>query len=375
MANTLTNLIPDMYRALDVVSREQLGFVHAVTRNVDVEMVAKDQKIQVPVTTEGQAEDITPGATPPDTGDQTVDTVEMTISKARAYPIRYNGEEQQSITDIYDTVLGQQFEQGFRTLANEMESDLSSLYTTASRAYGTAGTTPFASDLTDTAQIRKILVDNGAPTTNLQMVLDSTAGAKMRTLTNLTRANEAGGDSMLREGDLGRVHRFAMHESGDVGEHTKGTGTGYLVNSAGLVIGSTTIPADTGTGTIVAGDVVTFAGDSNKYLVTSDLSGGSFTIAAPGLRTAVADDAAITIGNDYTANMGFARSAIVLASRIPKAPKEGDAATDSRLITDPVSGITFEIRQYGLYRQVRFEIAIAWGYKNIKPEHTAVLLG
>lgn len=42
---------------------------------------------------------------------------------------------------------------------------------------GTTGTTPFGvkDDLSDAALARQVLEDNGAPTTDLQMVLGSTA--------------------------------------------------------------------------------------------------------------------------------------------------------------------------------------------------------
>ncbi len=37
MANTLTALIPDLYEALDVVSREMVGFIPSVTINAELE--------------------------------------------------------------------------------------------------------------------------------------------------------------------------------------------------------------------------------------------------------------------------------------------------------------------------------------------------
>jgi hypothetical protein len=272
--------------------------------------------------------------------------------------------------------LRDQFAQAMRTLCNEVEADLSGLYTDASRAFGTAGTTPFASDLSDTANVLKILLDNGAPSTDLQLVINTSGGAKLRTLGQLTKANEAGGDSLLRQGVLLDLHGMAIRESAKVKNVTKGTGAAYQVNNvAGYAVGDTVIAADTGTGTILAGDVVTFAGDTNKYIVASALSGGSFTIAAPGLRQALANDAVITVGNNYAANMAFSRSAIILATRAPALPDGGDSADDRTIITDPVSNLSFEVALYRQYRQVQYEISLAWGIANFKPEHTAILLG
>ena len=83
----------------------------------------------------------------------------MTISKSKTpFPIRWNGEEQLGMKSAgtYERVLGQQFEQAFRTLVNLIETDLfNTAYQNASRAYGTAGATPFSSatDLSDAAQL------------------------------------------------------------------------------------------------------------------------------------------------------------------------------------------------------------------------------
>ena len=126
---------------------------------------------------------------------------------------------------------------------------------------------------------------------------------------------------------------------------------------------------------MVAGDAVTFTGDSNKYIVGTALSGGSMALNLPGLRAALADNVAMTVGNNYSANLAFARSAIVLATRAPALPEAGDMAADRMLVTDPISGLTFEIAMYAQYRQMQYEVSIAWGCAAIKSEHIAVLLG
>ncbi len=44
----------------------------------------------------------------------------------------------------------------------------------------------------------------------------------------------------------------------------------------------------------------------------------------------------------------------------PGNAKGGDTADDVMNVTDPVSGITFQIALYRQYRQVRYEVGVAW---------------
>lgn len=381
MANTITGLIVDLYAALDVVSREMVGIIPAATLDAQVERAALNQPVKVPKTRAATATDITPGVTPPDDGDQTLDYTSITISKSRRVPFRWNGEQSQTLNNGPGrlSIQQQQIAQAMRTLINEVEADLAGLYNTFSRAYGAAGTTPFATadDLSDFAETRRILEDNGAPTGDLRMVLGSAAKAKiLGKQSGLFKANEAGSDALLRTGAIGNVEGFMVGSSAAIKTHTKGTGTSYLINNASnYAAGSTTLALDTGSGTVIAGDVVTIAGDTNKYVVGTALSGGSLAIAAPGLRASAADNAALTVGNNYTANLAFSQSAIILATRAPALPEEGDMAIDRTFITDPITGLTFEVSKYLQYRQVQYEIALAWGFANVKPEHTAILLG
>lgn len=380
--NTLTGLIPTLYQALDVVSRELVGYIPAVRMDAGPERAAKDQTVTAFRTPAATASDITPGTNPPDNGDQAVAPVNITITKSRMVPVRWNGEEQRGVNTGpgYQRILQDQFAQAMRTLVNEVEADLATVAKQgASRAYGTAGTTPFgtAGDYTDAAQVLKILKDNGAPISDLQLVLSTSAGANLRGKQGGRGVDLEGSSDLLRRGVLLDIHGFAVRESAQAGVHTKGTGASYLVNNgSGIAIGGTAIAADTGSGTVLAGDVVTFAADgNNKYVVGTALSGGSFAINPNGARVAIPDNNAITVGNNYTLNSAFARSAIVLAARAPARPVEGDMADDVVLITDPVSGLTFEVALYKQYRQIKYEIGLAWGAKAMKEEHIATLLG
>jgi hypothetical protein len=381
MANTLTGLIPDLYEALDQVSRELTGFIPAVSRDSRAERAALNQSVVVPITGASTAADNTPGVNAPDTGDDTVDNVSITISKSKHVPVRWNGEQTKGLKNAgtFSTIQADRFYQAMRTLVNEIEDDLwLAAYKGASRAYGTAGTTPFgtAADMTDFSNVLRILEENGAPKNDLQLVLGHAAMANLRgKQSGLFKVNEAGSADMLREGMTDRIMKMAIRHSDSIGVHTKGTGASYLINDATPAVGDYVIGADGGTGTILAGDIVTFAGTSTKYVVNTALSSGSFAIGKPGLTSAETDDDAITVGNSYTPNVAFARSAIVLATRAPALPDGGDQADDVIQVADPLTGLVFEIAVYRQFLQTVYHVRLAWGTKAIKSAHIAVLAG
>lgn len=380
MANTLTDLIPDMMTALNVVSREKVGFITAVSADPQTERAAIGQTVRSPIAPAATTANNTPNVTPPDTGDQTIDNVDLAITKSKHVPVRWNGEETLGLSNAgtFQNIQQQRFAEAFRALTNEIEADIAALYVHASRAYGTAGTAPFATanDLTDLAGAAQILDDNGCPSSDRQLVLGSAAMFNMRgKQSGLFNVDAAGSSDLLRTGMTDLLQGFAIRYSGQVAAHTKGAGSGYLMAAAGSV-GDTSLTVDTGSGTILAGDVLTHASDSeNKYVVGTALSGGTVVLNKPGLRIAAADNDALTVGNSFTANMAFHRSALVLATRLPAMPQGGDMATDVVQVQDPVSGLVFEVAEYKQYLQTSYHVRIAWGVKGVKPEHCAILLG
>lgn len=387
--STLTGLIPTIYESLDIVSREMVGMIPAVTLNTSAERAALNQQILVPITQPASLVSNTPAVTSPDVGDHTVGNVAMTISKSFSYPIRWNGEQQLALrnTGTYNGILLNQFSQGFRTLVNQLETDLFTAgYQSASRAYGTPGTAPFgsATDLSDAAQVRKILDDNGCPQSDLHLVLGSAAVANLRgKQTILLKANENGSEEFRRTGSISEIplDGFMLHNSNSIKQVAAGTGASY-VTSGSTAVGVNSVALVTGTGAVNAGDVVTFAADAaNKYVVNTGVAApGTITVGTPGVRATIATANALTVGASYTPNLAFHKSAIQLITRAPARPlgpngEAMDAADDVMLITDPMSGITFEVAVYRQFKQTLFLIGLAWGANAIKPDNIAILQG
>lgn len=389
MANTLTNLIPDFYRALDVVSRELVGFIPSVARDARADRIATGQTLRIPITpTNVAGGNNTPAMTVPSAADQTIGNVTLTLTKNRFHPFSWSGEEQHAMDQGpgYLTLAQDQIAQAIRALVNEMELDVATAaYQGASRAFGTVNTIPFnttVGDFSDAAQTRKILDDNGAPLSDRSLIINTTAGAALRG--KQAQAHIAGEVALQRQGVLFNVSGFDIRESAQIVTHTAGALSGGNTTGA-LTVGQTVLPLKnaTGTGAAVAGDIITIANDANKYVVASvaqaganPATGDTITLAAPGIRMAQSSaDRVITMIATGPRNVAFSRNGILLASRLPMVPSGGDMAIDTQTVVDPRSGLVFEVALYPGFLMNTYHVRAAWGVSVIKPEHVAVLLG
>lgn len=381
MPNILTSLAADIYKAADTVGREQVGFIPSITINGGSEAVALGDTVRSFFTRTPTVGTITPSMTIPEGNDQTVDNKTLTIDQTASVKIPWTGEEIKHVDNGagYSSVYGDQIAQALRAIINQIEAYTWMLaYKGASRAFGTAGTTPFAANFNEVAELRQILIDNGCPDDGqLTLVMNTLAGTKLRNLSQLQSVSLAGNDTLLRQGQLLNLQRVMLKESAAPIVTAKGTGVSYTTSAAGFAVGSTSIPIITGTGTILAGDVVTFAGDANKYVVATGVAAaGTLVIAEPGLRIAIpAAATALTVGNLATSNVILHKGACELAIRPMALPMGGDEAVDHMTVQDPWTGISFDVSAYKGYKKAMFDVSCVYGGKLWKPQHAAILLG
>jgi hypothetical protein len=378
MANELNGLIPILYAALQQVARELVGLIPAVTRNMTADAAAVGQTVRVPITPISENSDVVPGIPPPLNG-TAFSYRDLVINKQRrSRPIVWTGNEQVEIRGQLNQILVNQYAQSIRSLVNEIEQDLALELIMgaieAGNVYGTPGTPLFDGSLADGAQMAKILDDAPAPTLGRQFVANTTVGANIRSLANLTNVAAAGDDDMLRRGVFGDILGFAVRQSAGFKTINSGAGANYAING-GNAEGDTTLIVDGGSGVINKGAIITIAGDLHKYIVTQDVpSGGTTIIIAGGLKQDAANDAAITVGAAYLPSAGFTTDAAVLATRLPAIPEGGDNAKDTYVMTDAVSGLSVQAALYGQYLQNFVELRLAWGCKSVNPSFSVAMI-
>lgn len=384
MANTIpAAIITAAYDAMEVVSQELIGLIPAVSKNAKAEAVSLNQSITAPVVGAKTSSDITPGHAYSDPEDTDYGTVSIEMTKQKKTEFHWTGEEERSLMNSDGVLMDinrQNIAQCIRALVNETEVDLAKEYVNASRAYGTISTVPFstADNLSDLSGVLQILDENGAPPMGRSVVLNEFVARQLQgRQPTLFNVNEGG--EMRRSFNPISLFGAMVRMSHAMQRHDSAGATAGEVNlAAGEAAGQTEITVDGyAAGEVMnKGDIVTFAGDTSKYLLAQAVGASATTLhlAKPGLRFAAADDTDIThAADDYNALMAFSMDALMLACRVPAVPEGGDLGMRTYL-QDPRSGLVFELATFPQYRQRTYEVGIVWGTKTIKPEHLALLI-
>jgi hypothetical protein len=386
MATTLTALAPTLFSAAQVVSGESAGVLDAINNTWDDKGVAKGDSVLVPyapvqTTDNFSASNVLPEG---DTNVAAAVTVKITQSK-KTKPMVLTGEQIRSLENggNYQEWVRQWAEQSMRALRNLAEAEAAEyIKQGASRAIGTAGTTPFATDLDLIVDVKKILRDNGCPFSDPQLVINSAAAANLQKLGIYQQAYAAGTDEERRSGLYKPQFGFIIRDSAGIVQHVKGALTSTTSDNdaaATLAKGTLSVNCDTNTtdgDTVKAGDIITWAGDTNKYVIATAIASAadnmSVVMNRPGLRETLASGVLGTLGASYTPLLAFERSAIVGIMRPPLMP------ANPVIKTMPVSDrfghsyLMVEIAQYG---QIVWEMHLAYGFKVVQPEHVAMILG
>lgn len=375
MANTLTVLVPTLIQSLQRVLR-QTGFIMNVpTLDASAAVAGLNQTINLPATAAQATYTVSPGATPPALVDTTPTTVTMTLSQYKGSRFHVTGEDWRNLAARGPDFRLRQVDEAIAALLHEAAAYVwTDLDANAGWALGVDGTDPFASSPDILMDAWKMLSDAKAPEMDRILALSTYDYASAGKLDQFQKLNEAPQGTSFANARLGMLANFNVGWDQAIGAHTPGTAAGYLVNLlAGYPVGTTAIEVDTGAGTILPGDVVSFAAQTERYVAVG-LAGTTLTLRT-GLRAAIADGDAVVVQTAHRSNIFAHRDAAVLAIRPPAEAPDGDAATQVAIIPDPVTGIALRLAQYKGYHASQWEVSIVYGHKVRRPTLLGKLIG
>ena len=196
-------------------------------------------------------------------------------------------------------------------IAQGIDAYIMGKYTGIETTVGTAGDPP--DSLADLAAVDKELNDQTVPVTDRICSVSSQAKADMLGISAVVQAEQRGdGGRALREASLGRVMGIDWYMSQNVQTHDGNSPSSWLINSASVAIGDTSVAIDGGSGNPIVGDVFVVAGDTQEYVVSA-VTGSSPITFSPAAKVAWADNAALTFVGDHVANIAGHPSGLTVA--------------------------------------------------------------
>lgn len=373
MANTYSDVIPKILGRAVAMFRARSLLPRLANRDYDGVAATPGAIINVPIPPTMTATVVSASASQPSNVDNTFATTPVAIDKHYEVPFHFTDVQRNEIMAGTESMA---IDAAINALGRYIDQDvMTALDLGASIATGTAATTPYAT-LALALDPLQYLDTHLMDPANRHCVFNPRANMNLLGLAGFTSRDYVGDVTQMLDGTWNgnRVAGAQWWMSQNCPTHTAGTGASYAVNNvAGYAIGDTAITVDTGSGTILAGDVISFSGDTvNKYVVATALAANVVTIAAPGLKKAIANDETITVSASHTANFVFSRDAVVFASR-PFLPSAAAVAMDQ--VTDPITGLSFRVEVTRQNKQDKWSIDAQWGRKVVRSHGVIKVMG
>jgi hypothetical protein len=381
MANDITNLTPQILANILSVLRENCVMPMLVNNSYSADAAAQGAAIDINDLEDMAAFDVTPGAAPAAEVISDVDSTQQQIilNKFKATTFLMTDKE---IKEIQEGTRPRAIEKAVKAMANQINSDIFSLYKEVYQVVGTPGTSPFGTSTIEAQQASRVLSTALADKAERRLVLDEFGYANALGLSVLQKVNESGNSETLREGMISRVLGFDWYEDQQVPTHTLGAPATAAID-ANATAGAVSLVLDNAAGADLAslpvvGDVFTIAGNTQQYVVTSvtaDTPTANETTVGiqPPLAANVTDGAVVTFVASHVTNLAFHREAFAFASR-PMLDLETPGSLIQPLVDD-VSGLAMRFEIQREWKRTVFSLDCLYGVKCVRPQFATRIAG
>ncbi len=395
MANTQTVLLRKILARGLMALRERVIMPRLVNSDFSSDAVQKGNEITIPLPAAVADQAVTPSNTSLAPTDVTPTSAVIALDQWRqSVPLGITDKEKTEVA-TKDDFLPMQLSEAIKGLANTLNQYIWGKYTTTtSGIYGFISNPsvgydtilePFGTGTTDTSgtsaatNAKRVLNQQLCPRNDRRGVLSFNAEAAMLDLGAISDAEKIGSSDVKITGEVGRKFGIDWFADDHIPDHT--VGTSYVASPSVVTIGAaasvdaTSVDirdSDDNGGTLVAGDILTFAGDSQTYCVTG--SSAPYTLTAtetlvtivPALKVALLTSAeVVTIKNSHAVNLVFHRDAFGFAMRVLELDITGRTIATQ---TDPVTGLTLRLEVIPQHKQTTWSFDILYGAQLVRPE-------
>lgn len=375
-AMVTTNLLQTLVAmGLDAL-RERIVMPRIVNRDYEDMIVGakKGSTVNVAVPSAITARSVTPDVVPPAVDALTPTSVPITLAEWYEAPFAM---DDKGINQVQGGIIPMQATEAIKALANQIDSYLWGFYKKFYGYAGVAGTTPFATDLSEYLDARKFANQQLMDMEPRWMIIDEDAEANALGLRAFQDASFRGDTEGIINGQIGRKLGAGWVMTQNVPTHTKGAEDGaYTINNGLIVVGTTTITVHDGTGTILEGDIFTIAGDTQTYAVISTVGGATVTTItfAPGLKIETVDGYALTFKSGGPQNLLLHRDAIAFAMA-PLERQQLIPGENVAVAIDEESGLSLRLELTRQYKQYQWAWDALYGAAVIRKEYGVRLAG
>jgi len=371
MANTLAEVTPKILAQGLLALRGATIMPQVVNSDYSSAAGMKGSTIDVPIPSAVVAQAVTAANTPPSTADSAPTSVPIALDQWYEAPFYLTDKDMQ---ESVDGVIPMQASEAIKAIASNVNSYIHNKYPGVYGYTGTAGTTPFASTTVDASQARKILTNQLAAKGDRRFIMDTDADANALELRAFQDASFRGDRAGILEGEIGRKLGFDFYTDQEVVTHTSTVFTAGAVTANGVnAVGAATvsIAKATNAAPLVAGDIISFAGDTQTYSVVTGVTlivGNTNVAISPALKVATTGGEVVTLRATHVVNLAFHRDAFAFASR----PLSNVGATELGSViqsaVDPVSGIVLRLEVTREHKRTRWSYDILYGAELVRPE-------
>jgi len=389
--NTLTAILTQILAKGMMTLRQPCLMTRLVNTDYSLEAKKKGQTIDIPLSTAMSAEDVSPAATPSAPTALTPKVAQITLDNWMHADFGLNDMEVGRIRADQDFI-PLQMQEAFKSLANAINTSVFDTYKGVYGYVGTAGDTPFGTgvEVASATSLRRVLHEQSCPKDNRRAVLDYAAEAAALNLAPFSDAEKRGSSATKTTGELGNIFGFDWNSDDGVPTHTRGAiGSGDLTVNGVNAKGATSVSIAKGEGTsweAVEGDIISFAGDTQTYVITADTTvvhtDNTSVPIAPALKIATEGSEEVTTRDSHVVNLGFHRDAFGLAMRSPDAGikdllGQGKAGNvmESVILQDPVTKLIMRLELIRGYKMTMWDVDCLWGTALVDSARAARLAG